>query len=151
MLSNAAQYAIRATLYLAMNTDETQKVRVREIANDLECPQPFLAKLMQQLSNKKLVSSAKGPTGGFYLSKKDRGKTVWDILIAVDGSEKFMRCFMGLSECSDLNPCPAHATFAPFKQKIISEFKDQTIAAFAEKIRLNGAVISLKDFNALED
>jgi len=66
MLSNACKYAIRSILYLAINNKENKKFGVKKIAAELETPQPFLAKLLQQLTRNKLVSSAKGPTGGFY-------------------------------------------------------------------------------------
>ena len=69
MLTNACKYAIRSILYLAMHTNEQHKVGVKKIAEELESPQPFLAKLLQQLNKGKLVSSTKGPNGGFYLSK----------------------------------------------------------------------------------
>jgi len=64
MLSNACKYAIRSILYLAMHTDEQHKVGVKKIAEELESPQPFLAKLLQQLNKEKLVSYTKGTNGG---------------------------------------------------------------------------------------
>ncbi|RLD23857.1 MAG: transcriptional regulator, partial [Bacteroidetes bacterium] len=45
MLSNACQYAIRSMLYLAMLSDESKIIGVKKIAEELEAPQPFLAKL----------------------------------------------------------------------------------------------------------
>ena len=146
MLSNACKYAIRSVLYLSVIIDENKKVGVKKIAEELEVPQPFLAKLLQQLTKNKLVSSSKGPTGGFYLSKKNLKNTVWDIIKCIDGTTKFDNCFMGLSSCSDLNPCPIHFTVAPFKKKLMNDFKDKNIHEFAEKIKLKGSHISLKDF-----
>ena len=66
MLSNACKYAIRSVLYLAIKTDESNKVGVKKIADDLESPQPFLAKLLQQLNKGNLVSSTKGPNGWHF-------------------------------------------------------------------------------------
>ena len=71
MLSSASKNAIRAILYLAKNSDQQNKINVKSIAEDLESPQPFLAKLLRQLSSNKLVTSVKGPNGGFYLNKKN--------------------------------------------------------------------------------
>ena len=67
MLSNACKYAIRALLYLAIHTDEATKIGVKKIADEIEVPQPFLSKLLRQLSTNKLISSTKGPGGGFFL------------------------------------------------------------------------------------
>lgn len=144
MLSNACQYAIRAILYLGMYSSENHKIGVKIIAEELEVPQPFLAKLLQQLNRSEFVNSAKGPSGGFYLSEANKQKTVWDIVLEVDGSEKFSQCFMGLSRCGDENPCPVHFTVAAFKNKIYKDFKDKTIADFIVDIQKNGRFISLK-------
>lgn len=147
MLSNACKYAIRSVLYLSIHNTENKKVGVKKIAEELEVPQPFLAKLLQQLTKNKLVSSSKGPTGGFYLNETNLKNTVWDIIICIDGSTKFDNCFMGLSSCSDSNPCPVHFTVAPFKQKLMADFKDKDIQEFTEKIKLKGRHISLKNFD----
>ena len=147
MLSNACKYAIRSILYLEMCAEENQKIDVKTIAKELETPQPFLAKLLQQLSKNGLVSSSKGPRGGFFLNKKNKENTVWDVIKCIDGPEKFDHCFLGLSICSDENPCPVHFTVAPFKQKILSDFKDKTISQFADEVKRNGRRISLKDFD----
>lgn len=70
MLSNACQYAIRPVLYLAIQTDDDTKIGVKKITEDLEMPQAFLAKLLQQLTKGDLVSSSKGPNDGFTFQKK---------------------------------------------------------------------------------
>ena len=84
MLSNACQYAIRSILYLGMCSDEKHKIGVKIISGELEAPQPFLAKLLQQLNKNGLVTSTKGPYGGFYLSEENKTKTVWDIVLVID-------------------------------------------------------------------
>ncbi len=151
MLSNACQYAIRSILYLAIYSNESNKIGVKKIAEELETPQPFLAKLLQQLAKKSLVSSTKGPNGGFYLSKKDKENSIWDIVKCIDGTSKFDNCFLGLATCGDENPCPVHFIVGPFKEKLLDDFRDKTISKFAKEITVSGRVISLKNFNVLED
>ena len=147
MLTNACKYAIRSILYLAMHTNEQHKVGVKKIAEELESPQPFLAKLLQQLNKGKLVSSTKGPNGGFYLSKSDKENAVWDIIKNIDGTSKFDDCFLGLSKCSDENPCPVHFIVSPFKQKLLENFRDKTISQYVSEIQQTGKVLSLKEFD----
>jgi Rrf2 family protein len=150
MLSNACKYAIRAILYLAIQTDEKTKVSVKKIADDLETPQAFLSKLLQQLNKGNLVSSTKGPNGGFYLSEKDKEHAVLDIIKNMDGTSKFEDCFLGLSICSDENPCPVHFIVSPFKEKLLENFRDKTISQYAIEIKQSGKVLSLKDFDVLK-
>lgn len=144
MLSNACKYAVRSILYLAIHSKENKKIGVKKIAEELETPQPFLAKLLQQLTKNSLVSSSKGPTGGFFLNENNLENTVWDIIKCIDGTTKFDQCFMGLSTCSDETPCPVHFTVAPFKENILKTFKDKTIQVFVEEIIQKGRHISLK-------
>ena len=150
MLSNACQYAIRSMLYLAMLSDESKIIGVKKIAEELEAPQPFLAKLLQQLVKSKLVSSIKGPNGGFYLNEKNKNKSLWDIIKCIDGTEKFDHCFLGLADCGEENPCPVHFIVAPFKEKLLKDFRDKTISQITKEIIKKGRVISLKNFDALK-
>src|SRR5690606_40523141 len=78
-----------------MCSDEKHKIGVKIISGELEAPQPFLAKLLQQLNKNGLVTSTKGPYGGFYLSEENKTKTVWDIVLVIDGNERFSQCFLG--------------------------------------------------------
>jgi len=148
MLSNACQYAIRSVLYLAIYGDENKKLGVKNIAEELEVPQPFLAKLLQKLSKSHLISSLKGPKGGFYLSDKDKNNTVFDIIDCIDGTQAFSSCFLGLKQCSDINPCPVHFTVAPFKEKLMLDFNQKNIQQFADEIKANEKV-TLKNIDLL--
>lgn len=150
MLSNACQYAIRSILYLSIHTDVNKKIGVKRISRELETPQPFLAKLLQQLAKSKLVSSVKGPNGGFYLDEQNRKNAIWDIVKCIDGTEKFDQCFLGLAICGDENPCPVHFIVAPFKERLLNDFRDKTIEQFADDILMTGRVISLKDFDVFK-
>ena len=149
MLTNACKNAIRSVLYLAMFSDETKRIGVKKIADELEIPQPFLAKLLQKLNKSNLVSSVKGPKGGFFLDKTNVNNTVWDIIICIDTTKRFDQCFLGLSQCDDKNPCPVHFTVMPFKKKIMSDFKEKNIAQLSHEIKHSNKVISLKDINLL--
>ena len=150
MLSNACKYAIRSILYLSINTNETKKIGVKKIAEDLVTPQPFLAKLLQQLTKNDLVSSIKGPNGGFYLSDANKENSIWDIIENIDGTAKFDQCFLGLKICGDEHPCPVHYIAAPFKKRILNDFKDKTILKFTEEIKDSNKVLSLKEYG-IED
>lgn len=144
MLSNACKYAIRAMLYLAVHSSEAEKIGAKKIAGELEIPQAFLAQLLRNLSVFELVSSMKGPGGGFFLNEKNREKSIWDVVVSIDGASKFDECFLGLTKCNDENPCPVHAIVSPFKKQILDDFRYKTINNLIEEIKINGTVISLK-------
>ena len=147
MLSRASKYAILSTLFLAEHVKDNKKISVRVIAETIDVPSPFLAKLFQQLVKGKIISSTKGPHGGFYLTKKNQQKTVLDIIENIDGLNRLNECFLGLSECDGSNPCPVHFIVEPFKNSILGKFRDKSIMEFSKEIVSNGRKLSIKDIS----
>lgn len=129
MLSKSSKYAIRAVLYLAQNNDK--KIGSKEIAKNLTVPAPFLAKILQELTRKKVISSIKGPGGGFFVSEDDKNNAIADIIDCIDGLYKFDQCFLGRVECNHLNPCVVHHLYAPFKERLLLQLKGKTIEEIA--------------------
>ncbi|SNR82678.1 RrF2 family transcriptional regulator [Lutibacter flavus] len=147
MLSRASKYAILSTLYLAEHANENRKISVKVIAESIDVPSPFLAKLFQQLVKGKIISSTKGPNGGFYLTKKNQKKSVLDIIENIDGLIKINECFLGLNECDGSNPCPVHFIVERFKNSIFEKFRDKNIMELSEEIVANGRKLTLKDIS----
>jgi len=135
MLSKQSKYAIRAVLYLAIHSNSKNKMGSKEVAKKIDIPAPFLAKIFQSLSKTKLIRSAKGPNGGFYLTDKEKQNNLLDIIACIDGLRKFNECFIGLPKCSDENPCAIHHIVSPFKTKLEEELTNKTIADFAEETK----------------
>lgn len=148
MLSRASKYAILSTLFLAEHSSENKKISVKVIAESIDVPSPFLAKLFQQLVRGKIISSTKGPNGGFYLTENNSKRNVLDIIENIDGLNKLNDCFLGLNRCDSLNPCPVHFIVAPFKGNILEKFRDKTIIEFAQEISEQGRVLTLKDVSS---
>lgn len=134
MFSNSCKYAIRAVLYLATHSDEEKKVKVEDIAEALDIPKHFLAKLLMQLTKHQIISSLKGRNGGFYLTKQDRSKTLLNVIEAIDGLSKMRECVLGLDNCSDERPCPYHFAVGEFKHKFYDQLRDETIEMCAKRI-----------------
>ena len=144
MLSNASKYAIRSVLFLAENSSKTKKYGAKKIASELEIPLSFIAKILQKLAKSQVISSAKGPGGGFFTSKNNLNLNVSHILKVIETEDIFEGCFLGLPRCSDDNPCPVHHIVAPFKEALLDKFNHQTIEDFAAEIKENGSYLSLK-------
>lgn len=134
MFSKSCKYAIRAVLYLAVHSDYGKKLGVKEISEALEVPKPFLAKILQQLSRHNLISSTKGPNGGFYLSQTDRKANLLRVVEAIDGPETFTSCILGLPVCSSVNPCPLHSKAFIFREGLLELIEKNTIAEMADRV-----------------
>jgi Rrf2 family protein len=135
MLSNSSKYAINAVLYLAVHTDETKKISAREIGDAIRIPSPFLSKLLQILSRRNVISSSKGPGGGFYMTGENLNLHLIEIVKHIDGLDNFEDCVLGLKKCSNEKPCPVHFSIQPLKKHFLKELNENTIASFAEKVK----------------
>lgn len=130
IFSKSCEYAMRAVFYIAMRSQEGKKVGVREIATQINSPEPFLAKILQKLSKQQLVQSSKGPTGGFYFDEAGMNQPLWNIVMAIEGAEFLTGCGMGLGDCSELNPCPLHFEFKEVKCKLTTMLQTTTVGKF---------------------
>ena len=98
MLSNTSKYAIRAVIYLSINAGEERKIGIKQISKDLNIPTPFLGKILQILAKHKLLSSTKGPHGGFGLGKKADEIKLIDVVNIIDGQDIFKKCLIRLED-----------------------------------------------------
>ncbi len=109
MFSKACEYGMRATIYVAQQTELNNKVGVKEIAEAIESPEAFTGKIMQKLSKNYIVRSIKGPYGGFYIDEKSMANTkLSDIIKLFDGQNSYSGCILGLKNCNSNTPCPIH-------------------------------------------
>ena len=67
-------------IFVAQKSKDEVRVSMKEIAVGTNAPEHFMAKIMQELSKKKLVHSMKGPNGGFYMDKHDLKNSIADIV-----------------------------------------------------------------------
>ena len=131
MLSNSCRYGIRAVIYLANQPLSGGKTGIKKISKDLHLPMPFLAKILQQLAKKKILSSSKGPHGGFSLLKDPQKITLLDIVSTIDGQDIFTNCLMHNGSCEGIEKdkvrCPMHEDYEKSRRDLIKLFSNRTI------------------------
>jgi Rrf2 family transcriptional regulator, nitric oxide-sensitive transcriptional repressor len=122
MISQTAEYALRAMVYLA---DQTQPKTNEAIAQATQVPTGYLAKVMQSLSRGGLVNAQRGLHGGFTLASAANQVTVLAVINAVDPIRRFHECPLGLH---GINLCPLHRSLDDAAQAIERTFGDTTVA-----------------------
>ncbi len=136
MLSSSCKYALRAVIYLACYTKENEKIGIKKISRDLDIPMPFLSKILQTLAKHKILSSTKGPNGGFGMGRVAEDIYLIDIVKIIDGLDFFNKCVIGVDYCSDLeSPCALHSRYARYRDQIKSLFENATIADLVEDVK----------------
>lgn len=143
MISNSAKYAINAVLYLSFNSDIDHKMSIAELGNAIEVPKAYLAKLMQELARHHLVSSLKGPKGGFYLSEENKQSHLKEIIDLIDGESRLSNCVLGIRTCNHEKPCPIHHKVHQYKDEFVSDIMHITIEELAKEIESGNAVLPI--------
>ena len=111
MFSKACEYGIRATLFIAQESKEERRTRLKTIAREINSPEAFTAKILQKLVQQDIIGSVKGPQGGFFITPQQQ-KTVLAVIVKViDGDAIMNGCALGLEKCSEDHPCPLHFHF----------------------------------------
>ncbi len=134
IFSKTCEYGIRAVFYIAQRSHEGHKCGIKEIAEHTNSPEPFLAKILQNLTRAKLIRSAKGPKGGFYFDEEGLQQSLAAIIKAIDGEQIFTGCAMGLQQCSEKNPCPLHNDFKKIRNQITHLMNHTTIGKFNARL-----------------
>lgn len=132
ILSKSCEYAIRAVVYLAHKSNKGEKTGISEVSEAIDSPLHFTGKILQTLARKKVISSIKGPNGGFFLADP-ASVYLADIVRAIDGNGLFSSCVMGLKSCSDTKPCPLHEQIKPIRTELLIEFSKKSVLEMVQE------------------
>lgn len=139
MFSNSVKYAIKAVLYLALYSSESKKIMARQISEVIDVPSAYLAKLLQELVRHDIISSTRGPKGGFYLSEANQKLSLIRVIEAFDGDDQFKTCVLGLKHCDEARPCPLHDKISPYRWSLLTALEFNSIHDFADNLRKHEA------------
>lgn len=134
VFSKSCQHAIRVMVYLTSHSSELEMVGARDLADALNIQAPFLSKILQEMAIKGLISSKKGPNGGFYMTADNKQLTLYHVVQAMDGLDVFTACILGLPACSGNTPCPLHDKAALFRDGLVYQFKTNTTSDLTMEI-----------------
>ncbi len=142
MLGKTTEYALRALVYVYMQNIKGKRPGYKEISKEIDSPEQFTAKVLQNLARAELVSSVKGRGGGFFFDEPTNPITLFKVIEAVEGKEYFSKCGFGLKRCDANNPCPLHDNYAPVREAFYEMVNKMTIQSLANKINKHEATLS---------
>lgn len=133
MLSSASKYALQIVIYLA-NNREIGKIRGKKIANELHLAIPYAGKVLQPLSHSGILSSTKGPNGGFTIGREPNTITLLEIIELFEGEDALRTCVMTSCTCSNYEneqkECKVHSAISPGREQLINSLRNCTVADF---------------------
>ncbi|MDZ7716779.1 MAG: Rrf2 family transcriptional regulator [Balneolaceae bacterium] len=117
LLSQGAQYAVSAIIALSKQP-EGETVSAAELATPLNCPPAYLSQILSKLKPSGILKSRRGLNGGVYLARSPEQITLMEVIEAIDGTEFFTQCFLGIEGCGHIEPCPFHTFWSKEREKI---------------------------------
>lgn len=136
LFSKACTYAIRASVLITLKDMKEKRkfIPIRELSDELGLSFHFLTKIMQILTEAKLLESFKGPNGGVGFTRPAKKIKLLDIVAAVDGLDLFTECALGLPGCGNSKPCPLHHAWAKRRGDIMNMLTKTNLASIANDI-----------------
>ncbi|MFY7997192.1 MAG: RrF2 family transcriptional regulator [Candidatus Kapaibacteriota bacterium] len=117
LLSKSCVYGVQAAIYMA-SLPRNEYVSIQEIAGKLNISFHFLTKVLQNLTQAKLLMSYRGPNGGVALARQASDISLADVIEAIDGGDIFKECLFGLPGCGVADPCPAHENWTSMRSRL---------------------------------
>lgn len=131
-LTTKGRFAVTAMLDLALsetNVDGSQKpVTLADISERQDISLSYLEQLFSRLRRQGLVSSVRGPGGGYNLAKEQADISISAIIAAVDEDIDATQC-SGKEDCHGADGrCMTHELWASLNKKILDHLSGVSIA-----------------------
>jgi Rrf2 family protein len=117
-------------IYLA-RVPRARRVLLSDIRQATHAPESFLSKVLQALTRAGLISSRRGPAGGFQISTRGRQATMRDVIEAIDGPMRLNICLSDQRPCPRSEWCPAHPVWAEAQQALLNVLSSALISDLA--------------------
>jgi Rrf2 family protein len=134
-LTRAADYAVRVMVHLA-GLPPGARVSRGDLSVAADCPEQFLAKVLQSLTRAGLVISHRGNTGGFELDEPHRSASILEVIEAIEGPIRLNLCLTSDHACPRQGWCPAHSVWVNAQEAMVAVLRDASIDSLARKAEL---------------
>jgi Rrf2 family iron-sulfur cluster assembly transcriptional regulator len=130
-LTTKGRYAVTAMLDLALHAEDGP-ISLADISQRQAISLSYLEQLFAKLRRNKLVTSVRGPGGGYLLSRSGNEIFVAQIVDAVNESVDATGCG-GLSDCQDGETCLTHYLWCDLSEQIHSFLSGISLASLVDR------------------
>ena len=124
MISQTAEYALRAVVYLGSQTG--RPTTTQRIAEATQVPVGYLSKVLQSLGKAGLVEAQRGLRGGYVLARPVDELTVLEVIHSVDPLQRIVECPLGLQSHGE-ELCSLHRCLDHSIAQVEALYRDMTI------------------------
>lgn len=125
-ITNQADYALRAMLYLA-RLGYGKRAPSNVIAEEMSMSRIFLSRINTQLVNARLITTWRGARGGVALTRPASEISVYDVLTAVDGPFRLVGCIDDPACCPFSDTCPLHKFWIRTEEVLANQLRGTSL------------------------
>src|SRR5215469_2958139 len=122
-----ADYGLMAIHYIASHSEDGA-VSAKRIAEEFYIPQERLAKILQRLAKKKLITSHNGPKGGYVLTRSAEDITIGQVVRALEGPVRIVSCMVENDDCPQFSRCNLRGPVQKIQTSISSLLDTMTLS-----------------------
>ena len=132
-MTKRADYALLALSHLALSSADSPSrlINTKEIAEQYDIPVELMAKVLQRLVRRGLLTSQQGTRGGYHLSRPPVQMTVADVIQAIDGPVQVTACSTDGGQCDQFVKCNVRDPLYRVRERILAALGECTIAELA--------------------
>lgn len=136
MLSKKSQYAFKALMYLAQNS-EKGPVLIAEISKKKKIPLKFLENILLELKKGGVLESKKGKGGGYYFAVPPAEVPMAKVIRLLDGPIALLPCvslnFYEKCKNCDEKSCGLHDMMVLVRDATLKVLERKTVSDIAKK------------------
>lgn len=137
MISMRSKYAIKALSHMARTRDKDSFL-IAELAEAENIPKKFLEAILLTLKSQGILSSRKGPGGGYWLAKAPSAITLGNIIRAFEGDLAPVQCLTenasgACPECQDFATCATRLVMSDVQKAVSAIVDSVTLAEMIER------------------
>jgi FeS assembly SUF system regulator len=129
-LSKKADYALIAMKHLALREGRGSS-SAREIAEQYSIPVELMAKVLQRLARRGLLSSQQGTRGGYQLARDSGSISLADVIQAIDGPLTVTACSVHSQRCGQFATCNVRDPLWKIRELILGALSSSTVYEMA--------------------
>ncbi|ADJ28389.1 Fe-S cluster assembly transcriptional regulator IscR [Nitrosococcus watsonii] len=142
-LTTKGRYAVTAMLDLALHYEQGP-ISLADISRRQGISLSYLEQLFARLRKKGLVGSARGPGGGYRLSREAGKISIIDVITAVDENMDATRCG-GLKNCQENQRCLTHELWEDLSRQIYKFLAHITLGELIQRDDIQEVATRLDD------
>ncbi len=128
-------YSVKALMALGGRYPSAEPLRVEEIAATQGIPENYLRRLLIELKRGGLVTSQKGPNGGYLLARHPARITMAEVVEIIEGGYVPTDCLeeTGNPACSRVRPCAMRDVWSEVREAVMGVLRQATLQSLSDR------------------